>query len=64
MTSPHIDPVCGMRVGNDKISIFHEGTRYVFCSTHCQQKFVGNPTVYQKPQGSAADKGSEPGCCG
>ena len=64
MTSPYTDPVCGMRVESDKISTLHEGTRHVFCSTHCQQKFAANPPAYLKPQTKVADKGAKPGCCG
>lgn len=64
MTSPYIDPVCGMRVENDKISTLREGNRYVFCSTHCQQTFAANPVAYLKPQPIIADKGAKAGCCG
>ncbi len=42
-----IDPVCGMRVGNDSAhSLTHDGQRYVFCSAACRAKFAGNPRKY------------------
>jgi len=42
-----IDPVCGMRVGNDSPhSITHEGQRYVFCSAGCRKRFAANPAQY------------------
>lgn len=64
MTSAYTDPVCGMRVESDKISSIHDGTRHVFCSAHCQQKFVANPAAYLKLQTSGADKNKKGGCCG
>ena len=64
MTSPYIDPVCGMGVENDKISTLRQGTRHVFCSKHCQQKFAENPPAYLKPQANVAGKAAKPGCCG
>ena len=64
MTSPHIDPVCGMRVDSDTISAVHEGTRHVFCSTHCRQKFVANPAAYLEPVVSGASPTEKRGCCG
>jgi len=62
MTSAYTDPVCGMRVEIDKISSMHEGMRHVFCSTHCQQKFVANPAAYLKPT-TGSDKNTKAGCC-
>ena len=64
MTNSYTDPVCGMQVDNERISTLHEGTRHVFCSTTCQQKFVANPAAYLHPH--AADPGKDPkkGCCG
>lgn len=41
------DPVCGMAVGPDsEHRTTHEGTDYLFCSTHCRRKFVLNPSEY------------------
>ena len=64
MTNARTDPVCGMQVDSERISTLHEGTLQVFCSTHCQQKFVANPAAYLQPH--AADSGRDPekGCCG
>ena len=64
MTSPHIDPVCGMHVENDRISTLHDGVRHVFCSTQCQQKFVANPAAYLKPLASGVAPTEKKGCCG
>jgi P-type Cu+ transporter len=55
-----IDPVCGMSVPNDSIrSTTFAGTRYVFCSERCLQKFSENPSAYLKsathPQSSEHD---------
>ncbi|HEY6644280.1 heavy metal translocating P-type ATPase [Povalibacter sp.] len=42
-----IDPVCGMRVGNDSPhSVTHEGQLYVFCSAGCRAKFAADPPKY------------------
>lgn len=64
MRHPYIDPVCGMRVETDKISAMHEGTRYVFCSAHCQQKFLAKPADYLKPTAVGSDTQPKRGCCG
>ena len=41
------DPVCGMTVSEDTAyQQEHQGTRYYYCSQHCLQKFIGNPTHY------------------
>ena len=43
----HIDPVCGMRVG--ATSSHHasfQGFEYLFCSTHCRDKFAADPAHY------------------
>jgi Cu+-exporting ATPase len=43
-----IDPVCGMEVdiAAPTASISHEGTTYLFCSTHCLEKFKSNPEKF------------------
>lgn len=64
MTHPYIDPVCGMHVETDKISAVHEDTRYVFCSTHCRQKFLANPTDYSAPRAAGSNEQPKRGCCG
>ena len=48
-----IDPVCGMRLDQwtAVLSSEHEGRRYSFCSTRCQQRFAANPSAYTE-QGS------------
>lgn len=64
MTNAQTDPVCGMQVDNDLISLLHAGTRHFFCSAHCQQKFAVNQTAYLQPQATGADKDQKKGCCG
>ena len=43
-----IDPVCGMTVvpGKAAATASHAGQTYHFCSTHCQQKFIADPSRY------------------
>ena len=43
-----IDPVCGMEVdiAAPTASISHEGTTYLFCSTHCLEKFKTSPEKF------------------
>lgn len=45
-----LDPVCGMTVDRDNAAAaaIHAGTKWYFCSTHCQQKFVADPSRYLK----------------
>jgi putative ABC transport system ATP-binding protein len=47
------DPVCGMRV--DAWTALHEtrhdGTRYVFCSRRCLERFQSNPSDYRAAAG-------------
>lgn len=49
----HIDPVCGMKVDDQKAAAQskHEGKTYYFCSQGCKSKFDQNPQQYasQKP---------------
>ncbi len=41
------DPVCGMEVSEDaEQRVRHEGQEYLFCSAHCRQKFVDEPSRY------------------
>src|ERR1039457_1125368 len=39
------DPVCGMQVDPSApaATLLHEGTTYLFCSTHCRDKFKASP---------------------
>ncbi|OGE81383.1 MAG: hypothetical protein A3H72_00750 [Candidatus Doudnabacteria bacterium RIFCSPLOWO2_02_FULL_48_8] len=41
------DPVCGM-LATDIISHEHEGATYKFCSDHCKEEFINNPSAYQR----------------
>lgn len=39
-----IDPVCGMTVSEDtKFQYVYQGKTYLFCSEHCQHKFIVHP---------------------
>lgn len=41
------DPVCGMMISADgPLRVTHEGTSYVFCNPHCQERFIKNPQAY------------------
>ncbi len=53
------DPVCGMQVNEDsEYRLRHQGRLYLFCSSHCQQKFQAGPAAYLKADTSdAADRG-------
>jgi P-type Cu+ transporter len=44
----HIDPVCGMKVDDQKAAgqSTHEGKTYYFCSESCKSKFEKNPKQY------------------
>ena len=44
------DPGCGMRVDAWKAVLFreHQGTRYVFCSKRCEDRFTDSPEAYVK----------------
>jgi len=47
--TPDIDPVCGMKVADDKPHhLEHAGQHYRFCSLHCLEKFQANPAAYIK----------------
>jgi Cu+-exporting ATPase len=43
-----LDPVCGMSVdpATPAATLIHEGTTYLFCSTHCFEKFKSSPDRY------------------
>src|SRR5215470_4352081 len=50
------DPVCGMDVTPGQASggsADHGGVTYWFCSDHCRQAFVANPSSYVAPKPSA-----------
>lgn len=43
----HVDPVCGMAVADtSKYRSDFKGTEYYFCSEHCENKFLANPSGY------------------
>ncbi len=43
-----LDPVCGMEVDPSApaATLLHEGTTYLFCSTHCLEKFKSSPDSF------------------
>ncbi len=43
-----LDPVCGMEVdiAAPAATLLHEGTTYLFCSTHCLEKFKASPDSF------------------
>ncbi|MFO1045820.1 MAG: heavy metal translocating P-type ATPase [Planctomycetaceae bacterium] len=63
-----LDPVCGMTVVRDEraATTNHAGQTWLFCSTHCQQKFVADPSRYLKQAvpvaSAAATEGAEYTC--
>ncbi len=51
MSSPHIDPVCGMQVETGKSpKIEYNGDTYYFCCSHCQQAFESSPEGFAGTQ--------------
>ena len=44
----HLDPVCGMEVDPyaPAATLLHEGTTYLFCSSHCLEKFKASPDSF------------------
>lgn len=42
------DPVCGMMVGADALSMYVEEVRYVFRSNACRDLFLSHPNRYVK----------------
>ena len=46
---PHVDPVCGMSVGDDtEHRAEHDGRDYYFCSAGCRKKLLEDPDRYLK----------------
>ncbi|QCU91195.1 heavy metal translocating P-type ATPase [Thiomicrorhabdus sediminis] len=45
-----IDPVCEMRVRDDKYSHNFQGQTFYFCGESCQQKFIHHPEKYLSEQ--------------
>jgi signal transduction histidine kinase/YHS domain-containing protein len=37
------DPVCGMKIGSDAISVLYKGANYYFCSDACKDLFQSQP---------------------
>jgi YHS domain-containing protein len=56
-----IDPVCGMRVEAGAISIVHDGIRRDFCSAHCQQAFLADPSAVSRPSVGGTDRALKKG---
>lgn len=52
MTTKTTDPVCKMQVTvkPDTPHAYYAGEHYYFCSKHCQQKFLAEPSTYLKPK--------------
>ncbi|MDT7903040.1 MAG: YHS domain-containing protein [Caldivirga sp.] len=45
----HIDPVCGMEVGEDTaFKTLYKGKVYYFCSRQCKEAFDKDPERYLK----------------
>jgi YHS domain-containing protein len=46
-----IDPVCGMKVDDNKgeFQTQFAGKKYFFCSEECRKEFENNPDQYVKP---------------
>jgi P-type Cu+ transporter len=44
----NVDPVCGMPVDEAHAAarLQHGGKHYLFCSTHCLEKFKADPARY------------------
>lgn len=55
------DPVCGMTINSDDLSLDYQGRHYVFCSNQCLERFQSSPHLYVGYPGSEAPKhaGSE-----
>jgi Cu(I)/Ag(I) efflux system membrane fusion protein len=55
--APMLDPVCGMEVdpneaGEAGRTAAHGEHVFFFCSDHCKQQFVTDPSRYAKPEGA------------
>lgn len=46
----HTDPVCKMKVTDDRFTHKHENKTYYFCSQNCSQSFVAAPGTYLSGQ--------------
>lgn len=49
----HTDPVCKMKVTDDRFTYKHENKTYYFCSQNCKQSFAAAPENYLSRQASA-----------
>jgi len=54
----YLDPVCGMEVDPSKpaATLQYEGTTYLFCSTHCLEKFKSAPGNFTGTSGKKTGK--------
>lgn len=48
------DPVCGMKVGPDGLTVGYRGTLYRFCSQACREAFLAEPKRYVQAATAAA----------
>ncbi len=56
------DPVCGMEVEERSAAgrHAHAGVEYLFCSTHCLERFRGDPRRFLEPAEASASAGPPP----
>lgn len=59
------DPVCGMSVTreNAAAAIEHDGINYLFCSTHCADKFKSDPERFVPDADPGAARAASHSCC-
>lgn len=50
----HTDPVCKMKVSDNKFSSIHENKTYYFCSQNCKQSFTAAPENYLSGQAAVS----------
>src|SRR5687767_4901206 len=52
------DPVCGMKIDPESAagSEEYEGSKYFFCSAHCQARFKADPQRFVPRTGSPAEQ--------
>ena len=43
------DPVCGMKVDDERYQTQYDGETYSFCSQECKNEFEQNPDEYVAP---------------
>jgi protein SCO1 len=45
-----VDPVCGMSIhaGPETLHVTHDGRTVYFCSEHCRDRFVANPSAFAR----------------